>query len=609
MADDAPGTVLVVDDDETLRLVVVRMLEREGYVCVQAASASAARAALETRGEGVAGAGVGGEGVGGAGEGATGVDAVLCDIRMPGESGLELLRSLVADHPTIAVVMITGITDPATAALAVEIGADAYLVKPFDRTELVIALATAFKRRSLEHTRQLLSEGHGRAVVAVRDLNITLEHFEVAAGLESGPGEHRLTDVGIAELIDRLSRSVSLRHEETAQHLERMSRYTAVLASAVGFDEVPVDDLRLAAALHDVGKIGVPDAVLLKPGRLTAAEFGVIQKHASYGYRLLAGSQSPLLAEAAIIALCHHEWWDGSGYPLGIRGAEIAETARIVAVADVFDALTSDRVYRPRHSFAEAAAIMAGRRGSQFEPRLLDAFLDSMDAIAAIAAEYPERAPADRRVRVLVVDDHEIFVDSLVRRLALEDDLRVVGVAGTVAAARKAAIDYEPDVVLMDFELPDGDGAQATEQVKRYSPAVKVVMLTARTDRAALVRALAAGCSGFVTKGEGADRLIAAIHHAHLGEAVTSPDELAPLLAELRSTQRGLGATLTSREIEVLELVAAGLPNKAIGEQLYLSVHTIRNHVQRILEKLQVHSKLEAVAVGVREGVVAIPRS
>ena len=178
-----------------------------------------------------------------------------------------------------------------------------------------------------------------------------------------------------------------------------------------------------------------------------------------------------------------------------------------------------------------------------------------------------------------------------------------------MAAARQAAATYEPDVVLMDFELPDGDGAEATEQIKRYAPEVKVVMLTARTDQAALVRALAAGCSGFVTKGESLDRLVAAIHSAHAGEAVTSETELAPLLAELRATQRGLGATLTAREVEVLELVAAGLPNRAIGEQLYLSVHTIRNHVQRILEKLQVHSKLEAVAVGVREGVVTLPRS
>ena len=256
---------------------------------------------------------------------------------------------------------------------------------------------------------------------------------------------------------------------------------------------------------------------------------------------------------------------------------------------------------------ASAAAVAARLR--QFEPRLLDAFFHALPQIAGIAAEYPDRYPEDDRVRLMVVDDHEIFVDSLVRRLALEEDLRVVGVAGTVEGARRGITTYEPDVVLMDFELPDGDGAEATEHIKRYAPAVKVVMLTGRTDHAAMVRALGAGCSGFVTKTEGAERLITAIRQAHEDEAVPSPAELAPLLAELRGTQRGLGATLSVREIEVLELVAEGLPNKAIGERLYLSVHTVRNHVQRILEKLQVHSKLEAVSVGVREGIIVMARA
>lgn len=581
----APSGLLVVDDEDGFRQGLVRRLEAAGYACRQAVDALSAREVLEAH--------------------ADEIDVVLCDIEMPGESGLDLLRSLTADHPGVAVVMTTGITDPAVAALAVEIGADGYLVKPFEQTELLVVLATAVKRRQLDQARVLLAQGHERAVLRTRDLATTLADFEdagaPAAAVDAGEPD-------VSELIDRLSRAVSLRHEETAQHLERMSRYSAVLAAGVGMDAAAVDDLRVAAALHDVGKIGVPDAVLLKPGRLTETEFAVIQKHASYGYRLLAGSASRVIAEAATVALGHHEWWDGSGYPLGTREEEIAEPARVVAIADVFDALTSDRVYRPRHSFEEARAIMARDRGRQFEPRLLDAFFDSMGAIAAIAAEYPDRSPDDQRIRIMVVDDHAIFVDSLVRRLALEDDLRVVGVAGTVEEARRGIASYGPDVVLMDLELPDGDGAEATEHVKRYAPQVKVVMLTGRTDQAAMVRALGAGCSGFVTKTEGTDRLIEAIHHAHRDEAVPSVAELAPLLAELRGTSRGLGATLTPREVEVLALVAEGLPNRAVGERLYLSVHTVRNHVQRILEKLHVHSKLEAVAVAVREGVIVLPR-
>lgn len=587
-APEAPVTsagVLVVDDDDGFRRGLVRRLEGAGYGCHEAADAWTAREVLEARSHEV--------------------DVVLCDIEMPGESGLDLLRSLVADHPALAVVMTTGITDPATAAQAVEIGADGYLVKPFEQTELLVALATAVKRRDLDRTRDLLARGHERAVLRTRDLAATLADF----GSEEPPSSPTVAaEPDVSELIDRLSRAVSLRHEETAQHLERMSRYSAVLAAAVGLDGQAVEDLRVAAALHDVGKIGVPDAVLLKPGRLTTAEFAVIQKHASYGYRLLAGSASRIVSEAATVALCHHEWWDGSGYPLGIRGEEIAEPARIVAVTDVFDALTSDRVYRPRYTFDEARDLMVTDRGRQFEPRLLDAFFDSMDAVGAIAAEYPDRAPDDQRIRIMVVDDHEIFLDSLVRRLGLEDDLRVVGVAGTVEAARRGIVSYEPDVVLMDLELPDGDGAEATEHVKRYDPRVKVVMLTGRTDQAAMVRALGAGCSGFVTKTEGTERLIDAIHRAHRDDTIPSPAELAPLLAELRGTSRGLGATLTPREVEVLALVAEGLPNRVVGERLFLSVHTVRNHVQRILEKLHVHSKLEAVSVAVREGVIVLPR-
>ncbi|MBL8779269.1 MAG: response regulator [Acidimicrobiales bacterium] len=578
------GSVLVIDDDETFRRSLVRMAQAAGYRCEAAEGAVEARGKLE--------------------ESAGDIDVVLCDIQMPGESGLDLLPALVADHPGLAIVMMTGLTDPETAARAVEIGADGYLVKPFDRTELLVAVATAVKRRSLDRTRAVLAEGHERAVLRVRDLSATLGDFEA----RGAPVSEVDGGSDVSELIDRLSRAVSLRHEETAKHLERMSRFAAILGSAVGFSDYSIDELRVAAALHDVGKIGVPDSVLLKPGRLDPSEYAVIQKHASYGYRLLAGSQSRVIAEAANVALCHHEWWDGSGYPLGIQGEEISEGARIVAVTDVFDALTSDRVYRPRHTFDEAQAMMTELRGRQFEPRLLDAFFAARPQLEAIAAEYPDHAPEDERVRLMVVDDHEIFLDSLVRRLALEEDLRVVGVARSVEEARRGIATYEPDVVLMDFELPDGDGAEATEHVKRYAPAVKVVMLTGRTDQAAMVRALAAGCSGFVTKTEGADHLIGAIRHAHHDEAVPSPADLAPLLAELSGTQRGLGATLSLREIEVLELVAAGLPNKAIGERLYLSVHTVRNHVQRILEKLHVHSKLEAVSVAVREGIIVMPR-
>ena len=170
-----------------------------------------------------------------------------------------------------------------------------------------------------------------------------------------------------------------------------MSRCSAVLAEVVGFTRLTADDVRLATALHDVGKIGVPDGVLLKPGTLSTEEHSTMQRHAQIGYRLLAGSQSELVGAAADIALSHHEWWDGGGYPRGLRGTEIPEEARIAAITDVFDALTSDRAYRPAVGFDEALGVMTELRGRQFEPRLLDAFLDSMDAIVSIRDAYPDR--------------------------------------------------------------------------------------------------------------------------------------------------------------------------------------------------------------------------
>src|SRR5207245_2763584 len=200
------------------------------------------------------------------------------------------------------------------------------------------------------------------------------------------------------------------------------------------------------------------------------------------------------------------------------------------------------------------------------------------------------------RIRVLICADHEIFAQSLVRIVSSFDDLKVVGVAGTVAAAGVLARRYEPNVVLMDFELPDGDGADATEQVKALVPTAQVVMLTARTDEEALVRAISAGCSGYITKLEPVDHLVDAIRAAHRGEVVADPGERPPPLAQLRPMTHRLSGSLGARELEVLHLIGLGLPNKQIAARLNLSLNTVRNHVQRILYKLDAHSKLEAVA-------------
>ncbi|MCU1400125.1 MAG: Response regulator with domain [Acidimicrobiales bacterium] len=569
--------MLVVDDDDDLRRSTALILVRHGYVCCEAASSAEARAVVDFEQD---------------------VAVVLCDISMPGGSGIELLRWLTADFPDLAVVMMTAVDDSSVAETAFDLGAFGYVTKPFEPNQLLIGLSGALRRRELEADRK----NHLHA------LEDTIARTQLLNGVVDELGRRSPeASVDGAEEIERLSLAVSLRDEETGRHLERMSRYAVVLAQAVGFTAMPLDDLRVAIALHDVGKIGVPDGVLLKPGPLSPDEYAAMQRHAQIGFQLLAGSTSELLLIASDIAMTHHEWWDGHGYPRGLEGTEISEAARIAAVADVFDALTSDRVYRPALTFDEAIAIMSELRGRQFEPRLLDAFVGSMGAIAEIRVAYPDLADAQGRIRILVVDDHEIFVHSLVRLLGSKTELKVVGTAGNVAAAVAAASSYSPDVVLMDFELPDGDGPQATRLIKALMPAVHVIMLTARTDDDSLVRAIAAGCSGFVRKEDTVEQLLGAIIAVRDGEPVEPGKDLTPLLRQLRPTGRGLGADISPRELEVLRLMATGIANKQLARLLGLRLNTVRNHSQSILGKLQAHSRMEAVATAVREGIISFP--
>lgn len=215
-------------------------------------------------------------------------------------------------------------------------------------------------------------------------------------------------------------------------------------------------------------------------------------------------------------------------------------------------------------------------------------------------------APHDEdRIRVLLVDDHEIFVHSLIRLLGSHRAIDVVGVAATGAEAKQAAIVLEPDVVLMDFSLPDGDGTVATEAIKARSPKLKVIMLTGHTDQQTLIRAISAGCAGFVGKTDTVDDLVDAIRAVHEGESGAGVSTLASvLLGHVPPSPEGGGSCLRPRELQVLELMRAGRSNRAIAEQLFLSVNTVRNHVQSILLKLGSHSKLEAVATAIRDGIV-----
>jgi CheY-like chemotaxis protein len=220
-------------------------------------------------------------------------------------------------------------------------------------------------------------------------------HKELEREIESRSGELRRAlselEIAQAETVRRLSMAVEFRDEDTGAHIERIGRFSTLLSVQVGMDAEWCARMSHAAPLHDVGKVAIPDAILLKPGRLSADERAIVETHAEEGHRLLSGSSSSILDLAASIALSHHEKWDGSGYPRGLASEAIPVEGRIVAVADVFDALTSDRVYRKAFSVQEAVAMMLEQRGRHFDPVLLDAFMEVLgrsgpDARAQIKA-------------------------------------------------------------------------------------------------------------------------------------------------------------------------------------------------------------------------------
>lgn len=199
------------------------------------------------------------------------------------------------------------------------------------------------------------------------------------------------------ELIHTLGDVVESRSLETGNHIDRVAEGAALLASLAGLPPDECELLRLAAPMHDVGKIGIPDLVLNKPGKLTPEEFALMQTHTTKGHQILAQSDRPILKTAALVALQHHERWDGTGYPQALAGLDIHVFGRIVAIVDVFDALTSDRCYRPAMNLAEALAVMTEGRGSQFDPDLLDLFFSHLGSFRALLAEAPaEPAPEDR---------------------------------------------------------------------------------------------------------------------------------------------------------------------------------------------------------------------
>jgi cyclic di-GMP phosphodiesterase len=356
--------ILVADDEAPLRRALRRTLERAGYRVVEAGDVAQARRVLE----------------------AEPIALIFCDVNMPGESGLELVRSAVAGDGEIVVIMLTGVDDPAVAAEALAIGAHGYLVKPIAPNEALINVVSGLRRRALELERkEYVRELEAKILTrtsALRDALQRLEQTEASARHAE------------RETVDRLVTALSLRSEETGSHIRRMGYYSQLLARRSRANSWSEEQIRLAAMLHDVGKIGIPDAILLKAGPLTEEEFTIIKRHPALGSSLLSAGESAALRLGSDIAMTHHERWDGRGYPRGLAGDSIPIFGRIAAVADAFDAMTSDRVYRSAMPIGAALSELQTERGRQFDPRLVDVFVSSMDELAAIRGDHPE-SPAD----------------------------------------------------------------------------------------------------------------------------------------------------------------------------------------------------------------------
>ena len=349
--------ILIVDDgDQNLRLLE-RVLRRAGYERIEGFVDPAAGLAsfLEDP-----------------------PDVLLLDLHMPGLDGFSFIEQVTvpgsrAAEECVPIVVLTGDVDPKVKLRALSVGAKDFLTKPFDRTEVLLRIQNLLETRFLHQTvrqhnavlEEQVKERTRHLWTAVRDVE------------EARDGLRRSQE----ETVSRLSIAAEFRDEETSQHIHRMSQYCLLLARRAGFDEDASHQIRVASQMHDIGKIGIPDEILLKPGKFTPEERSIMEGHAAIGHRILADSESKLLQLAASIALHHHERIDGKGYPNRLAGTAIPVEGRIAAIADVFDALTTDRIYRKAFPVATAVSMLREGRGTQFDAELLDVFFDLLPEV------------------------------------------------------------------------------------------------------------------------------------------------------------------------------------------------------------------------------------
>ena len=340
---DFSGGILVVDDEPAIRDLLCEGLRDQGYDCDVASNGQEALDYLKQRR----------------------FSLVLSDIDMPSMDGVKLLQNVKEAHPDVEVVMITGVVDVEVALRAMRMGANDYLTKPFNIEEVRLTVEKALEKRRLvlenrEYQRVLEDK------VAERTVELVFKRREIEELYEK-------LQVSYETTLEALAAALDTRDTETQGHSVRVSEYTAVIARRLGVKDPELTDIRRGALLHDVGKIGISDGVLRKPGKLTPEEWVEMKKHPEIGYRILSGIK--FLEKSLPVVIAHQERYDGSGYPRGLRGEEIPLGARIFAVVDTLDAMTSDRPYRKARSYEEAREEIVRNSGIQFDPKVVEMFL------------------------------------------------------------------------------------------------------------------------------------------------------------------------------------------------------------------------------------------
>jgi putative two-component system response regulator len=380
-ATEVAPKVLIVDDEPIVRSTLGRIVTKMGCECHFAACTDEAIAQLsEIR-----------------------FSLVLADINMPGPSGLDLALMIGVQHPGVAVVVISSLDDPHVGEVAIEYGAVGYLTKPFKNTDVMSMVRSALRWRHVAELQRSRIVEMGESLVQhaaeVQRLAEALRQSQSPA-VEEG-------------FVQSLARATQLKDDEPANHLYRLGRIVELVAGGMGLEAAQCERLRVASMTHDVGKVAVPDAILLKRGKLTADEWRIMKSHATQGYAILSSTSvrfaaagrtgaAELFDLAASVALTHHERLDGSGYPAGLQGSQIPIEGRIVAVADVLDSMTHRRVYREALSVDTAMEFIRTNAGTLFDAEVVRVLVERLDDVLELMEQYADVEAAAEVQPVLV---------------------------------------------------------------------------------------------------------------------------------------------------------------------------------------------------------------